>query len=49
MEYNQFDQPIVNALINFIQPKTPQIDMLEGKYCRLEKLASKHINPLFAH
>ena len=23
--------------------------MLEGKYCRLEKLASKHINPLFTH
>ena len=49
MEYNQFEQPIGKSLIDFSQPKTPTADVLEGKYCRLEKLASKHINPLFTH
>lgn len=49
MEYNQFKQPIGKSLINFTQPKAPSVDVLEGKYCRLEKLASQHINPLFNH
>ncbi|MFH4876160.1 hypothetical protein [Staphylococcus cohnii] len=40
MEYNQFKQPIGKSLINFTQPKAPTVDVLEGKYCRLEKLTS---------
>src|SRR5699024_2394738 len=49
MEYNQFKQPIGKSLINFNQPKAPTADVLEGTSCRLEKLASQHISPLFNH
>ncbi|OOF54968.1 GNAT family N-acetyltransferase [Rodentibacter genomosp. 2] len=48
MRYNQFNQPIGEALPNFSKGERPNIHLLQGQYCRLERLsAAKHIDDLF--
>lgn len=49
MRVNEFNQPIGEDLKEFELPKAPTIDVLEGKYCRLEKLSSHHIKRLYHH
>ncbi|KMK52239.1 hypothetical protein RO21_01900 [[Actinobacillus] muris] len=48
MRYNQFNQPIGKVLPDFSNGELPNIALLQGQYCRLEKLsAAKHIDDLF--
>ncbi|MBF0785374.1 N-acetyltransferase [Muribacter muris] len=48
MRYNQFNQPIGKALPDFSNGELPSIALLQGQYCRLEKLsAAKHSDDLF--
>lgn len=48
MRYNEFNQPIGEALPNFSKGERPTIKLLQGQYCRLEKLsATKHLDDLF--
>ena len=44
MRVNEFNQPIGEDLKEFELPKAPTIDVLEGKYCRLEKLSSHPVS-----
>ncbi|MDG2939267.1 GNAT family protein [Bisgaard Taxon 10/6] len=49
MRYNKFNQPIGEALPDFSVGKRPDVNVLEGHFCRLEKLSfAKHHNDLFA-
>ncbi|NWK84349.1 GNAT family N-acetyltransferase [Staphylococcus sp. GSSP0090] len=47
MRYNEFKQPIGDAKIEFKQAFLPNAQILEGQYCRLEKLAQNHIKDLY--
>jgi len=48
MRYNDYQQPIGDALPNYRAGETPSIDCLQGRYCRLEKLdAERHGNDLY--
>ena len=44
---NQYNQPIGEALADFSVGATPHITLLEGNYCRLERLSvAKHLDNL---
>lgn len=46
--YNEFNQPIGDALPNFTIGDLPQAVLLQGRFCRLEKLSlAKHGKDLF--
>ena len=48
MRYNDYQQPIGDALPDYRAGETPSIDCLQGRYCRLEKLdAKRHGNDLY--
>lgn len=47
MRYNEFKQPIGEEQNEFKQAHLPNVKVLEGQYCRLEKLAQCHIQDLF--
>lgn len=48
MRYNDYQQPIGDALPDYCAGETPSIDCLQGRYCRLEKLdAKRHGNDLY--
>ncbi len=48
MRYNDYQQPIGDALPDHRAGETPSIDCLQGRYCRLEKLdAERHGNDLY--
>ena len=48
MRYNDYQQPIGDALPNYCAGGTPSIDCLQGRYCRLEKLdAERHRDDLY--
>ncbi|MFZ7214755.1 GNAT family N-acetyltransferase [[Pasteurella] aerogenes] len=48
MRYNEFNQPIGDALPDFQIGEKPTVNLLEGRFCRLEKLScEKHGNDLF--
>lgn len=48
MRYNDYQQPIGDALPDYRAGDTPSIDSLQGRYCRLEKLdAERHGNDLY--
>lgn len=48
MRYNDYQQPIGDALPDYRAGETPSIDCLQGRYCRLEKLdAERHGNDLY--
>ncbi|MDT3959577.1 GNAT family protein [Staphylococcus kloosii] len=49
MRYNQFNQPIGESLEAFNLPSNPTVNILNGRYCRLEKLAVQHIDDLYNH
>ena len=49
MNYNEFDQPIGEALREFNMPEFPNVQTLTGQYSRLEKLDMKHVDDLFNH
>lgn len=49
MRYNQFNQPIGANLDTFNKPSFPDVKVLEGQYCRLEKLNKQHSDDLFRH
>lgn len=49
MRYNQFNQPIGENLETFTKPSFPEVSLLNGQYCRLEKLNEQHIDDLFSH
>ena len=47
MTTNEYNQPIGEALPNFLLGEMPSIKVLEGVYCRLEHLsAEKHLDDL---
>lgn len=48
MRYNTFNQPIGDEIESFKEPNMPSIDMIEGKYSKLEHLNESHIDQLFA-
>ena len=48
MRYNDYQQPIGDALPDYCAGETPSVDCLQGRYCRLEKLdAERHGNDLY--
>ncbi|MFC2392570.1 MAG: GNAT family N-acetyltransferase [Rothia aeria] len=48
MRYNDYQQPIGDALPDYRAGETPSIDCLQGRYCRLEKLdAERHGDDLY--
>lgn len=48
MRYNEFEQPIGDALPDFQRGELPTVTLLQGRYCRLEKLSQmKHGEDLF--
>ena len=48
MRYNDYQQPIGDALPDYRTGETPSIDCLQGRYCRLEKLdAERHGDDLY--
>ena len=48
MRYNDYQQPIGDALPDYRAGETPSIDCLQGRYCRLEKLdAKRHGDDLY--
>ena len=48
MRYNDYQQPIGDALPDYRAGETPRVDSLQGRYCRLEKLdAERHSNDLY--
>ena len=48
MRYNDYQQPIGDALPDYRAGEAPSIDCLQGRYCRLEKLdAKRHGNDLY--
>lgn len=47
MRYNAYNQPIGDAVHSFQQPDKPSIQMLEGKYSKLEHLNTSHLDDLF--
>lgn len=47
-QVNQFNQPVGAALPDWQPCPRPQRVVLNGKYCRLEPLASRHAKALFA-
>lgn len=49
MKYNEFNQPIGDKLEDFRAPNLPNVTLIEGRYCRLEKLKPKHSEGLYAH
>lgn len=49
MSLNSFNQPIGEALPDFCAGELPNVQVLEGQYCRLEKLSvEKHLADLTA-
>ncbi|RIP33573.1 N-acetyltransferase [Staphylococcus gallinarum] len=49
MKYNEFDQPIGEALCEFNMPEFPNVEILTGRYCRLETLDIMHVDDLYQH
>lgn len=49
VRYNQFNQPIGEDLKAFNLPPNPEVTVLNGQYCRLEKLNEHHIDDLYNH
>ena len=48
MRYNDYQQPIGDALPDYRAGETPSVDCLQERYCRLEKLdAERHGNDLY--
>lgn len=48
MRYNEFNQPIGEALQHYSAGEYPSVTLLQGRFCRLEKLSvDKHANDLF--
>ena len=47
MRFNQFNQPIGDEISRFSAGKYPNITVLQGKYCRLERLALHHSDDLY--
>ncbi|UXR71169.1 GNAT family N-acetyltransferase [Staphylococcus sp. IVB6238] len=47
MKYNAYNQPIGDAVSPFENPKKPVIEILEGKYSKLERLNMRHRDDLF--
>ncbi|WP_436868589.1 GNAT family N-acetyltransferase [Mammaliicoccus sciuri] len=47
MRYNTFNQPIGDEVKSFKEPNMPCVDMLEGKYSKLEHLNESHTDQLF--
>ena len=48
MRYNDYQQPIGDALPDYRAGEAPSVDCLQGRYCRLEKLdAERHGNDLY--
>ncbi|QLB19549.1 GNAT family N-acetyltransferase [Mannheimia granulomatis] len=49
MSYNEFNQPIGEPLFDYSLGELPSATLLQGRFCRLEKLsAEKHGSDLFA-
>jgi RimJ/RimL family protein N-acetyltransferase len=49
MRYNEFNQPIGDALENFQEGAWPEINYLEGKTVRVEKLNIKHAKDMYEY
>ena len=48
MRYNDYQQPIGDALPGYHAGEAPNVDCLQGRYCRLEKLdAERHGDDLY--
>lgn len=48
MRYNEFNQPIGEALQKYFVGDYPSVTVLQGRFCRLEKLSvDKHVDDLF--
>lgn len=47
MRYNTFNQPIGDEVESFKEPNMPNVELLEGKYSKLEHLNESHIDQLF--
>ena len=48
MRYNDYQQPIGDALPDYRAGEAPSVECLQGRYCRLEKLdAERHGNDLY--
>lgn len=47
MNYNLYNQPIGDAVHSFHKPEKPDIEILEGKYSKLEHLSTCHLDDLF--
>ncbi|EZX15037.1 hypothetical protein V070_02799 [Staphylococcus aureus C0673] len=47
MRYNTFNQPIGDEVESFKEPNMPNVELLEGKYSKLEHLNGSHIDQLF--
>lgn len=45
---NEYGQPIGEALPNWVLPPFPPHVILQGQYCRLEPIADRHADSLFA-
>lgn len=49
MRYNEFNQPIGDEMASFQTGEMPTIQLIEGQYCRLEKLSkAKHQQDLWS-
>ncbi|ABR74011.1 N-acetyltransferase [Actinobacillus succinogenes] len=48
MHHNHLNQPIGNPLPNFTAGEYPNVTLLQGRFCRLEKLSPAHAEDLFA-
>ncbi|MDO4879358.1 MAG: GNAT family protein [Neisseria sp.] len=48
MQYNQFNQPIGDALPDFCAGEMPNATLLQGRFCRLERLGEQHADDLWA-
>ena len=46
--FNQFGQPVGEALSNWQPRQHPSRVVLQGRYCRLEPLRVEHANALFS-
>ncbi|WP_436860711.1 GNAT family N-acetyltransferase [Staphylococcus caeli] len=49
MKYNQFNQPVGEAVLNFTKLDAPSVKVIEGQYCRLEKLSNEHTEDLYQY
>ncbi|SCS97098.1 GNAT family N-acetyltransferase [Staphylococcus caeli] len=49
MRYNEFNQPIGEIVSNFTKLEAPSVKVIEGQYCRLEKLSNVHTEDLYQY